>query len=255
MSKIFDVVREICIGLPEAEESVSHTFPSYKVRNKGFATYSVNHHGDGKVALLLNASHESQQMLVESAPKHFFVPPYIGPRGWIGVELDKGLAWSRISQLTYEAYFRTAPKSLADSAVPVKVVPPTEKMKPEEIDPLLSRTNQAFLRRLRKFCTGLPEVVEDRQFGNPAFKAGKKLFCNLAHRDGKTRLQIWVGVDRQISLSSFDKRFEIPAYVGHNGWINLNVTHKQSWEEIEDLLLGSYRHFALKRMLKAIGEA
>ena len=82
MTTTYDVVKQICLGLPETEEIISHGFPHYKVRNKGFATYSVNHHGDGKVALLLNAAPESQQMLVESAPKHFFVPPYIGPRGW-----------------------------------------------------------------------------------------------------------------------------------------------------------------------------
>jgi len=85
MTTTHDVVREICLGLPETQETVSHGFPHYKVRDKGFATYSLNHHGDGKVSLLLNASHETQQMLVESAPKHFFVPPYIGPRGWVGL--------------------------------------------------------------------------------------------------------------------------------------------------------------------------
>ena len=252
MTTVYDVVKQICLGLPEVEETISHGFPHYKVRNKGFATYSVNHHGDSKVALLLNASHETQHMLVESAPKHFFVPPYIGTRGWVGVELNLGLSWQRISRLTYEAYIRTAPKSLAASCEPIKVKPPTEIMKPEDINPLKSTKNQKILKRLRQFCLSLPETTEDQQFGNPAFRAGKKSFCQLAHRADKLRLQFWVGAEQQISLTSFDKRFEIPAYIGQNGWINLDLTNKQNWPEIEQLLLVSYEHFALKRMLAAL---
>jgi hypothetical protein len=254
MTTTHDVVREICLGLPETEEVISHGFPHYKVRDKGFATYSLNHHGDGKVSLLLNASHETQQMLVESAPKHFFVPPYIGPRGWVGLELNLGLSWDRISQLTFEAYVRTAPSSLSKNLNRVKVNPPTEEMKPEDIDPLKSKKNQGILKKLKKICLNLPEATEVAQFGNPAFKAGKKTFASISHYENKPELQIWVGQERQLSLTSFDDRFRIPAYVGHNGWINLNLAAKQNWHEIEDLLLTSFRHFALKRMLKALEE-
>ena len=254
MTTISDAVKTLCLGLPETEVTASHGFPTFKVRGKQFAIYSVNHHGDGKVALLLNASGESQHMLVTAAPRHFFVPPYIGSRGWVGVELNLGLSWERISQLVHDAYVRTAPASLASSSTPVKVNPPTEKMKPEEIDPLKSRKNQAILKRLGEICLALPEVVEDKQFGNPSFKAGKKSFCNLSCYRGILKLQIWVGPERQVSLISFDSRFEIPSYVGHNGWIDLNISSNQNWREIEDLLLISYRHFALKRMLKTLDE-
>jgi phosphoribosylglycinamide formyltransferase-1 len=239
--------------MPDTEEVISHSFPHFKVAGRGFATYTVNHHGDEKVALLLNMVKDRQQMLVESAPNCFFVPPYSGPQGWVGVELNRGLSWDRVSKLAWEAYIRLAPASLASTVQHVKVDPPTEQMKPEEICPLKSKKNAAILNRLRTFCLGLPEVVEDAHFGSPSFKAGKKSFCNLGHRDGKTRLQIWVGVDRQVSLTSFNECYEIPAYVGHHGWINLDVTNKQNWQEIEELVLMSYRHFALKRMLKALG--
>lgn len=255
MTTIYDVVREICLGMPETEETISHGFPNFKVASKGFATYSLNHHGDEKVALLLNMSRESQQMLVKSAPNYFFVPPYVGPKGWVGVELNKDLSWDRVSKLTWEAYIRVAPASLANSVPPVTVKPPTTKMALEDINPLKSKKNQGILNKLRSLCSNLPEVIEDKQFGHPAFKAGKKSFCTLSHREGKTRLQIWVGADRQAALTSFDKRFEIPAYVGHNGWINMDLTIKQNWTEIEELLLISYEHFALKRMLKALQES
>ena len=67
------------------------------------------------------------------------------------------------------------------------------------------------------------------------------------------QLLFWVGPDRQLSLSA-DPRYHIPAYMGHNGWISLDVEDHADWEEIDGLLLESYRHFALKRMLKALGE-
>jgi len=191
-------------------------------------------------------------MLVESAPDYFFVPPYTGPKGWVGIELNKGLSWDRVSKLAWEAYSQLAPASLARTVHPVKVKPPTEKMKLEDINPLRSKKNQDILTRLRAICLALPETREDKQFGDPAFKAGKKSFCTLSHRNGKLNLQVWVGPDRQASLTSFDERFSIPAYTGHNGWINLDLSRNQNWPEIEGVTRVSYEHFALKRMLKAL---
>lgn len=252
MSTVYDVIRAICLGLPETEEVVSHGFPSFKVTNKVFATYSVNHHGDGKVALLLNMSRDMQHMLVESAPLHFYVPPYSGTKGWVGVELNKGISWDRVSQLAFEAYKRTAPAKLAAKLLPVAVKPPTEEMKPEDIDPYLSKTNQQLLVRLRQTCLSLPEVQEATQFGSPCFKAGQKTFCHLHQWQNQTELQSWVGPDRQVALTSFDDRYRIPAYIGHNGWISFSLSEPLNWQEIEMLVVESYRHFALKRMLKAL---
>ncbi len=253
MSTVYDVVKVVCLGLPETEEVISHGFPNYKVINgKTFATYSVNHHGDGKVALLLNMSRDMQKMLTDSAPKHFYIPPYTGPKGWVGVELNKGLSWDRVAQLTCDAYSRVAPASLANAARPVKVKPPTLKMKPEDIDPYLSKANQQLLKKFQDICLVLPEVTEGTQFGSPCFKAGKKTFCNLHRWEGHTETQAWVGADRQAALTSFDQRYRIPAYIGHNGWISFDLSGKPSWKEVESLVRESYRHFALKRMLNAL---
>src|SRR5262249_44786550 len=101
---IYETVREVCLSFPETEEVVSHGFPDFRVRGKTFATYSVNHHGDGRVALLLNAPTGSQDHYVKNEPKHFFVPPYVGPRGWVGVDLNKGLSWRRIPSIVRQAY-------------------------------------------------------------------------------------------------------------------------------------------------------
>ena len=254
MTSIYDVVKTLCLGFPETSETISHGFPNYKIRDKSvFATFTVNHHGDNKVALLLNASRESQEMLVTSAPKIFFVPPYVGPKGWVGVELNKGLGWDRLAEITHQAYQRTAPDALAKVSVKPAIKAPTKMMTAEDINPLLSTSNQKILNTLRTFCLSLPEVTEQSQFGDPCFKAGKKSFCTLGHHKGKTWLQFWAGADQQLSLTSFDERFRVPAYVGHNGWLDLDITEKQDWPEIQSLLLDSYKHFALQRMLKALG--
>ena len=250
MTTVFEAVQQLCLSFAETSESSSHGFPNFNVQGKQFATYSLNHHGDGKVALLLNASIETQTMLIESAPTIFFKPPYIGNKGWVGIELNQDLKWSRVQQLTHQAYQRTASDALARSSELGKTPEPTEEMKAEDIDPLKSKSNLAILQRLRSLCAKLPESVEDQQFGNPAFRAGKKAYCLLAHGQNGPYLQIWVGRDAQESFT--DKRFSIPPYVGHNGWLNLNLNEQPDWTEVAAMIKTSYRHFALKRMLKAL---
>ncbi len=253
MTSVYEAVQAACLAFDETEEKISHGFPIFTVRGKQFATYSLNHHGDGKIALLLNASVESQTMLIESAPKIFFKPPYIGHKGWIGVELNKGLKWPRVLQLTFEAFVRTAPASLAKKASAPDVPAPTQELTPEDIDPLKSTANQKLVKQIENICLTFPEVESDRQFGNPSFRAGKKNFCVVAHGERGPYLQFWVGRDAQGGFT--DDKYWIPAYVGHNGWLNLSLLSKPNWQEIKGLLETSYRHFALKRMLKALDES
>ena len=252
MTTIYEAVQALCLGSPEAEEVVSHGYPSFRIRGKTFATYSVNHHGDGKVALLLNLSRDIQAVLVESAPRHFFVPPYSGPKGWVGVELDQGIQWHRVASLAWDAFSRVAPATLKSDSPPPPPPAPTKKMKPEDIDPYLSAGNQKIIERLRGICLPLPEVSEDRQFGNPCFKAGRKTFCNLHRWQGRTELQVWVGAEQQSALTSFDERYRVPQYIGHNGWISFDLTGRTAWQEVRALVEESYRHFALRRMLKVL---
>ena len=73
---------------------------------KIFATYAVNHHGDGRIALWLNTPEGMQDAHVHAEPKYFFVPPYVGPSGWLGVRLDAGLAWKRVAPIVRAAYER-----------------------------------------------------------------------------------------------------------------------------------------------------
>ena len=96
---INQAVREVCLWYPESEEVLSHGQPDFRVRGKTFATYVVNHHGDGRIALWLNSPTGAQQHFVGAEPRHFFVPPYVGPRGWLGVNLDQGISWKTVAKL------------------------------------------------------------------------------------------------------------------------------------------------------------
>lgn len=245
-------VREICLSFPEAEEAGSHGFPNFRVRGKTFAMYVVNHHGDGRIALWLRSPPGAQEVHVRGEPKRFFVPPYVGPRGWLGVQLDKGLSWKRIAVLVREAYEYVAPPKLAASiGKTIEIRPPTVKPSVAEIDPMRSRRAQAVLARMRKLCLSWPETSEGLQFGKPIWRAGSKGFALAYHNAGRLKLAFWVGVDRQALLTA-DKRFTLPKYIGHNGWIELDVHESCDWDEVRGLAFDSYRHFALKRMLSAL---
>lgn len=246
-------VREICLSFPEAEERAGHGMPDFKVRGKSFATMAVNHHGDGRIALWVNAPAGAQALHVEGEPQFYFVPPYVGPRGWLGLHLDKGNDWFAIATRVREAYARTAPAALVRQlGETIDIEPPTETIDPEEFDPLSVPHAQEALARLRAMCAELPETSEGQQFGTPAFKAGKKTFLVVYRtRRMRLRLEFWVGPELQATLTD-DPRFEVPRYIGHRGWIDLDVEERIDWQEVRELVLGSYRHFALKRMLKAL---
>ena len=245
-------VREVCLWLPEAQEKRSHGMPTFHVRNKNFAMFSVNHHGSGKVAFWLNAPDGAQAFYCEAEPEHYFRPPYVGPRGWLGVNLDRGLDWSQIAGLVREAYEKSAPAELVQKiGKTIDIERPDCVMDPRDMDSMNTAGSKVTLKTLRKLCAVLPEVTESKRFGRPAWKAGTKTFCTVTTRAKRLMLDTWVGPDLQVTLTD-DHRFQIPAYTGQNGWIRLDIEDSINWQEVEALILGSYEHFALKRMLSVL---
>jgi predicted DNA-binding protein (MmcQ/YjbR family) len=248
-------VRDACLWLPEAEEFVSHGSPNFRVRGKTFAVYVVNHHGDGRVALWLNAPPGSQELHIRAQPAQFFVPPYVGPRGWLGVNLDRGMKWQRIAELIREGYERAAPAQLrARIGSTPKVRAPDKALSATQVDPFKAPRAQQVLRGLRQICSSYPEVSEGTQFGSPVWQAGKKTFAIARYAAARLSLWFWVGVESQGLLTS-DPRYQIPPYMGHNGWIAIDVTRACDWNEVTGLALQSYRHFARKRMLLELSNA
>ena len=107
-------LRGICMALPEATERLSHGEPTWFVRDKKvFASFDDHHHGADRIAVTCPAPVGVQAALVEEEPHRFYVPPYVGHRGWIGVRLDVDVDWDEVDGIIRDAYRLVAPKSLS----------------------------------------------------------------------------------------------------------------------------------------------
>ena len=110
-------IREICLALPETSERLSHGAPTFFVRGKrAFVMVLTDHHGDGRFAIWCAAPDGLQSMLVEADPERFFVPPYVGHRGWLGVRLDRLLDWDELTGIVEDAFAEVAPRTLVERA-------------------------------------------------------------------------------------------------------------------------------------------
>ena len=108
-------VRKICLSLPETTERPSHGAPTWFIRGKkSFVSYQDDHHGDGRLALWCACPRGMREGLVKADPDRYFVPPYVGYLGWVGVRLDRGLAWDDVERAISDAYLAVAPKNLAE---------------------------------------------------------------------------------------------------------------------------------------------
>jgi hypothetical protein len=110
--RILERVRKICLALPGAEEKEGAHRPTFQVRKKTFVMYMDDHHGDGRLALWYKAAPGVQGELVTSEPQRFFVPPYAGPQGWVGLLLTVDLDWDEVTALAEDAYRLQAPMRL-----------------------------------------------------------------------------------------------------------------------------------------------
>ena len=108
-------LRKICLALPQAHEVEAWGEPTFRVRNKLFAMYAApnNHHGAGRPAVWCKAAPGNQALMVRAEPVRYFVPPYVGPSGWVGVWLDRNPDWSEVKELMRDSYRLVAPKRLA----------------------------------------------------------------------------------------------------------------------------------------------
>jgi hypothetical protein len=106
-------VRALCLALPDATEKADPR-PAFQVRGKSFVMFMDNHHDDGRLAAWCKAPPDAQAELVEADPRRYFVPPYVGPRGWVGVRLDVSpVEWDVLAELIEDGYRMSAGKRLA----------------------------------------------------------------------------------------------------------------------------------------------
>lgn len=89
--------------------------PTFRVRNKIFAMYAASetHHGAGRPSVWVKSTHLIQDMLIHEDADRYFAPPYVGPKGWLGIRLDRRPSWKTVGELLRDAYLLTAPKRIA----------------------------------------------------------------------------------------------------------------------------------------------
>ena len=106
---------KIALALPETTRTIHGSHAAFLVRKKNFAYFLNNHHGDGIVAMTCKVMPGDNTALVAAQPKRFYLPAYVGPRGWVALRLDIGkIDWDEVRELLVCSYQLTAPKRLAD---------------------------------------------------------------------------------------------------------------------------------------------
>jgi hypothetical protein len=103
-------LRAACLGFPEATEAGGVGNPSFRVRDKIFAMRHDRH--EGRWSVWCKAPPGAQQALVSADPERYFVPPYVGVHGWIGISLESEPNWEFVADLIEQSYRMTAPRTL-----------------------------------------------------------------------------------------------------------------------------------------------
>ena len=106
-------VTTICLALPETSRKMMGAHAAFQVRKKAFAYFLNDHHGDGIVSVSCKVLPGDNTLLVHSDPGRFYLPAYIGPRGWVALRLDTGEpGWDEVQELAATSYRLIAPKKL-----------------------------------------------------------------------------------------------------------------------------------------------
>lgn len=120
-AKIGEHLRAICLALPAVTEKQAWGDPTYRVRDKIFA---MEKRGDGRTSVWCKVPDGLQPIMVADDPNRFFVPPYVGPKGWVGIRLDvDDPRWTEVAALVLRSYRLIAPKRLAALAADAEMRP------------------------------------------------------------------------------------------------------------------------------------
>ncbi len=220
-----------------------------------FLTFVDDHHGDARMAVWCKAEPEEQKRLVASSPERFFVPPYVGVRGWVGVRLDHPETdWIGLAMLVEAGWVSVAPRRLASE-------PRSRGSAPRPPPPVVPKTDpevaRAALARLAAICLRLPGATQESEGRHATFRVGKKPFAYFLddhHGDGAVVACVKVPASRVKAMVARDrKRFVLPAYIGPRGWLGVRVdAPRPDWNDITARVLESYRGAAPKRLLDAL---
>jgi hypothetical protein len=122
-------LRSICLALPDAVEKPAWDTPTFRVHDKIFAIARIDqvYSHEQSWSLWCKAPPGIQAILVAADPRRFFRPPYVGPKGWIGLRLDAAVDWLELEALVSRSYRMTAPKRLLSTPADIRAAPSRQK--------------------------------------------------------------------------------------------------------------------------------
>lgn len=254
-----DRLRSLCLSLPEVAEKEDWS-NAFQVRGKTFCEYVSNHHGDGIVGAWCKAPPGVQGLLVDAARDRFYVPPYMGGHGWVGVRLDREVDWPQLASIIEDAYVLSAPKRLAvdlASHRPLGLETWAATTTPATIE-VPSAEETAALETVRKACLALPGTSESEAFGRPVFKVRGKTFAMWNGGDFVAdEVTFWCkapqGAQQEL-VAANPARYFVPMYLGAKGWVGVRLNGAVDWDETAAVLRDAYLSAApvtLARQVKA----
>jgi hypothetical protein len=124
-------LRQVCLAFPEAFEQEAWGECTFRISGGTmFAMTDNNHHDSGHLAVWVKAPPTVQETLINSAPRRFFKPPYVGAKGWVGVRLDAAVDWDQFAAIVHDGYLMSAPKRAAARQAPNPAKSATSKQPP-----------------------------------------------------------------------------------------------------------------------------
>jgi hypothetical protein len=246
-------VREICLRFPMADEKLSHGAPSFHVRGKMFLIFVDNHHDDDRVSVWCKSTVEDQRRLVTSNPARFFVPPYVGVKGWVGVIVDPNLAdWIELSILVEHGWASVAPlRVLREGQVSVGKPPPPASPRVTTDRAVASEA----LARVSAICLALPEATCERNSRHATYRVRKKTFAYfLDNHHGDGAIAVCVKGDQREHArraAAEPKRFFLPAYIGTRGYLGIRLDLRRvDWKAVAQRISAAYLRAAPKGLVE-----
>jgi hypothetical protein len=255
---VYARVSAVALALPGAEVKLSHGSPWFHVRGKMFLAFIDDHHGDGRLGVWCKADMADQRRLVAGDGARFYVPPYVGVKGWVGVRLDGADAdWIELAILVEDGWRAIAPRRIADGEVArtAKTAKTAKALRLPRTDPVVA---QKALERFTAICTALPEAAAERSASHASFRVGKRTFAYFLdnhHGDEKVAACLKAAPGENAALARRDpERFYIPEYLGSKGWVAVRLdTAKVDWKDVTARVTASYASVAPKRLVPPSG--
>jgi hypothetical protein len=231
------------------EEKLSHGSPSFFVRGKMFASFADDHHGDERLAAWCKATPERQRELVADNPARYFVPPYVGVKGWVGVHIDPAAVdWEELALILEEGWTAVAPKSARSAPV----LPPPAAKPLARTDPEVSA--RAFA-RIEALVATLEGAECERSGHHATWRVKKKPFAYFLdnhHGDGVIAVSVRAPDGENDALVARSPAvYFIPPYIGVRGWVGIRLNRPNSgpkvdWGDVETRLHASHARVAPK---------